>query len=136
VAFTLIILNSDKTLQPSKFEERITRYSNENPRNPYALFSLGTLSKKIGNLDMANQYFLSSKNINPDFFKTRINLTNLTYEFGDSEGAKTEYKKLISQYPRVLSPYFNLSQIYTHESRYLGWERVSESGQKNRRRQV
>lgn len=116
------LLNADKSLQPSKFEENITRFSTQNPRNPYALFTLGTLSKKIGNLDMAKQYFLSSKNINPELFKTKVNLVNLMYEYGDSEGAKAEYKKLIGQYPKQLSPYLNLSQIYTHESKYLDGE--------------
>lgn len=123
------ILQSTQTLQPSKIEERIAQYVNQNPKNPYAYFSLGTMSKKIGNLEMARHYFLLSKALNPTF-KAVLNTANLIYEFGDPNTAIEEYKKLIAQYPNELSPYLNLSQIYTHESKYLDGEEYLNQAKK------
>jgi len=124
------ILHSASTLKPSKFEEKITRYADQNPKDAFAHFTLGTMAKKIGNLDMARLHFERSRSNDPDFFKTQINLANLMYEFGDSDGAKAAYKKLITEHPTELSSYINLSQIYTHESRYLDGEEFINQAKK------
>jgi tetratricopeptide (TPR) repeat protein len=116
------LINVDKTLQPAKFEEKIDQHTMQNQRDPYAHFVLGVLAKKVGNVGEAKRHFDISKLSKSDFVKTKVNLANLQYEFGDSTGAKEQYKKLISEYPATLPPYINLSQIYTHESSYLEGE--------------
>ncbi|MCC7460366.1 MAG: hypothetical protein IT286_03590 [Proteobacteria bacterium] len=116
------LMNVTQTLQPAKYEERIDRQTRSGKRDPYTHFALGVMAKKVGNLAEAKRHFDISQSYNPDFVKTKINLANLRYEFGDSDGAKEAFKKLISSHPKILSPYINLSQIYTHESRYLEGE--------------
>ncbi|MEZ4846719.1 MAG: hypothetical protein R2877_07245 [Bdellovibrionota bacterium] len=116
------LLNVDQTLQPAKYEERIDKNTMLDPKNPYTHFVLGVLAKKVGNLSEAKRHFDISHSIKSDFQKTNLNLANLRYESGDSNGAKEEYKRLIHINPQMLSPYINLSQIYTHESSYLQGE--------------
>ena len=116
------LLNADTSLQPQKYVDRIKDYVSLHPRDAYALFTLGNLEKKVGNLDSAQSYFEQSLAANADFVKTKINLANTKYELASSDEAKADYKKLISQYPSLMSPYLNISQIYTYESKYLEGE--------------
>lgn len=124
------LLHSEQTLNPAKFEEKIVRYSRTHPNDPYALFSLGVMAKKTGNLSEAQRYFELSRSVKGDFFKTKINLANIQYDSGDTEGAKEEFKKLISLNPTFVIPYLNLSQIYTHESQYLEGENYMNQAKK------
>ncbi len=116
------LFNAESSLQPQKYVEHIKDYILLHPKESYALFTLGVLEKKIGNLQDAKMYFEKSRQIQPLFSKTHLNLANLQYQMGDSDGAKEEYKKLIQQYPDLMSAYINISQIYTHESQYLQGE--------------
>lgn len=116
------LFNAEQSLQPAKFEERITQYTRTHGRDAFALFKLGILEKKVGNFEEAKKNFEQSKAANPYFIKTDVNLANLKFEMGDVTAAEEDYKKLISKNPKLISPYMNLSQIYTNQSKYLDGE--------------
>ena len=119
---TFSLFNAEQSLNPAKFEEKISQYAHTHNKDAFALFKLGMLAKKVGNFEDARKYFEQSHQAKPDFIKTEVNLANLKFEVGDLEGAEEDYKKLISKYPHVLPSYMNLSQIYTNQSRYLDGE--------------
>lgn len=117
------LIQVEKSMQPQRSMDRIRDYITLHPRDTFALFTLGRLEKKVGNLENARNYFEQSLQSKPDFVKAMLNLANVKYELGDSSGAKEDYKKIIATLPNYVPPYMNISQIYTFESQYLEGEK-------------
>ncbi|WP_142919904.1 rhomboid family protein [Peribacillus glennii] len=83
-------LDEDKE---EKAEDLLKQYIAKRPDAPYSFFMLGNLESSRGNLESAENYYLQSISLNPNFPASHFNLALVYMDTGQSDKAGPHAKK-------------------------------------------
>lgn len=98
-----------------RFDEAMTVFQNSlthNPRLTDALYGIGNIYQKKGNLLAAAEQYRKTLDIDPHHISARNNLGITYILLKDWKNAVEELNKVIQQKPDFLEPYYNLAGAY------------------------
>jgi tetratricopeptide (TPR) repeat protein len=111
----VVLLRQDT---PDEAFEYAVRAVQLNPQSPKALFVLGEVSEKLGELDSAMIAYQNAVKLDPDYLKARINLGNLYDENGMYDEALPHLVAAYRIDQDSLEVNNNLGNVYLHKKLY------------------
>lgn len=100
-------------------EKNLKQYLQNNPQDPYLMFSLGLIEKREGNLEEAKRYYQKLYELFPSSAAIVNNLANVYFAQGNLELAEATYKKAIELDNRHASFHYNLYRTYLELYKFL-----------------
>lgn len=85
---------------------------NEYPAKAEYFSALGTVYKKLGNLDEAKKYYTRAAETDPEFYEAFYNLGRLYYEQGETEAELGAYLRAIQINPDLHPAYYNIGNLF------------------------
>jgi tetratricopeptide (TPR) repeat protein len=85
------------------------------PTEPLYPFALGTLARRGGDLDLAEQQLARATALRPHAAWTLVNLGNVAFAREDFARARDLYEGAAKLLPRAVEPHYNLAQVYTKQ---------------------
>jgi tetratricopeptide (TPR) repeat protein/TM2 domain-containing membrane protein YozV len=92
-------------------EKTLVDWSDDNPDDVYALFTLGLLNKRIGYLDHARRYYEKAIELRPSFAPALNNLGVIYFILKDYNRAEELFTSANAADPDLVAPYYNLYKI-------------------------
>lgn len=85
------------------------------PTEPLYPFALGTLARRGGDLDLAEQQLARSTALRPHATWALVNLGNVAFAREDYARARDLYGEAARLLPGAVEPHYNLAQVYTKQ---------------------
>jgi tetratricopeptide (TPR) repeat protein len=89
--------------------------STADPGEPLYPFALGTLARRGGDLDLAEQQLTQTSMLRPKASWALVNLGNVVFAREDYARARELYETAAHLDPGAVEPHYNLAQVYTKQ---------------------
>ena len=99
--------------------EQLQAELKKNPEQPAYYNDLSNAYKKLGNLELAEQYLFESLRLKPNYAASYNNLGSLYYTQGQYKKSKPLFEKALRLQPQYWEAHFNLANYYARFNQML-----------------
>lgn len=93
-------------------EKRLKEWLQKHPQDIEVLLTLGVLSKRKGNYELAQQYYQKTIELDPELAPSYNNLANVFLAMDETDRALENYQRAQEMDPNLISAHYNLAQLY------------------------
>jgi tetratricopeptide (TPR) repeat protein len=93
-------------------EKKLKEWLEKHPQDIEVIFTLGILSKREGNYELARQYYQKTIELDSELAPAYNNLANVFLARDEVESALQNYQRARELDPRLITAHYNLAQLY------------------------